>query len=141
VNPPLPPVARLLVRRGPDAVKWAAVVAPLLRDRANREQLQTLLHRVTEARRARTPGTRVAAEITALHDAAQSAIDDARDDAEREQAAVWLRRANTLNGSWRLIDSTQGAARRRGLEQLSSQVERLRDEILAANFGDAPPKA
>lgn len=142
MNRALTAVVGLVAKRGPDALRWAGVAAPLLTDAANRERLAALTQRLRDARYARTPDARLEGEVSALHDAASSALEDAQDDAERERAATWLRRTNTLRSSLRLVASTQGATRRRGLEQLAGQVDRLREEVLAATLGaDEAPAA
>jgi hypothetical protein len=137
VNRAVTTLVGLVVKRGPDAVKWASVVTPFVTDTGNRERFARLSERLSQAHRARTPQGRLEGEVRALREAATQAVQDAGDPAEEQRAQGWLRRANRFDSSLRLIVSAQPATRRRGLVQLSAQVDRLRDEVLLATLGVA----
>ncbi len=152
VNPAvLRQLVALAAKRGPDAIRWMALVAPYVREPENRERFRTLTQRWADARSARTPDARLAQQIAALVEHAAEAQDDAGTDAERDRARAWLRRAKALERSRTLLLGTAGpsradaARRRQAVERLTPEIERLRQEMLEAmldlGHGAAPGPA
>lgn len=141
----------LAAKRGPDAIRWAGIVAPYLREPETRDRFRSLTQRWQDARSAKSPESRLAQQISALVDHATSARADAvaaGSAPEVSRADAWLRRARALERSRNLLLGTTTSSkadaprRRQAVERLTPEIERLRTEMLEAmltlGHGEAP---
>ncbi|HET7475908.1 MAG TPA: hypothetical protein VFJ97_07780 [Dermatophilaceae bacterium] len=136
----------LLARRvGPDTVEAVRRYGPQIA--ANPQvaaAAKQLVAGVSKAQQARSPVVRLRRTIAVVQAKAGQVEATAADDAGRQQARDWSRRADALVLAVDLLEVQRGGARRRSVQTVSAEVDALMAEVLTtlvAGRDSATPSA
>lgn len=126
---------------GPQMVKFVIKWAPILLDKNNQrltKQAQDLISRLAKAQKARSKKERLRLTLGVVKEQAQKLQSSAEDEAAQEQAALWVRQADSLLGALSLLNVRTGRQHRAGVKRISQEADALFAAVMEATMTARP---